>query len=195
MTQNDKADSWTSTFSGVVLAGFNGEPWNTLTCALPVDCWLKWWRTFFFFTFSSWFTGDSNLVHVHTSTFFPLIYKSRNLHGKQTRFTHHIQVDILSELFLKALCGMIMALPYSIRCIRSCRIYLFICSFLPLVPRPFKHQSTNLWHVHKNKFRTLFSVHVNYVYVPEHETFTPEHKRSSAGQRLCEMCLELHLVF
>lgn len=50
------------------LCCLNGEPWNILVCALPVDSnketARRWWRTFF--AFSSWFMGDSNLVHVHT---------------------------------------------------------------------------------------------------------------------------------
>lgn len=41
----------------------------------------------------------------------------------------------------------------------------------------------------------MFSDYINCLNVSECGTFTSEHKRSSAGQRLREMCLELHLAF
>lgn len=40
----------------------------------------------------------------------------------------------------------------------------------------------------------MFEIYVNCVNVPECGTFTPERERSSAGQALWEMCLELHLA-
>lgn len=47
----------------------------------------------------------------------------------------------------------------------------------------------------KINLEQCFPGRVNCVHVPEHETFTPGQSRSSAGQPLCEMCLQLHLAF